>query len=104
MMGAWLNLIVAGVSYAVVAQRRLMRAEMLLRDAQLAALRSRLNPHFLFNALHALSALLPDPAPGFLVGRPDRAPAGEATGRHRVSYSATKALAGSTRAARREGT
>lgn len=62
MMGAWLYLIIAGISYAVRAQQRLRRAEALLLDAQLAALRARLNPHFLFNALHAVSALLPDPA------------------------------------------
>jgi len=68
MMGSWLYLIVAGLSYAVRAQQRLLRAvaaesraQALLRESQLAALRARLNPHFFFNALHAVSALLPDP-------------------------------------------
>ena len=55
-MGAWLYAIVAGVSYANQATVRASKAEV-------AALRSQLNPHFLFNALHSVVQLIPrDPA------------------------------------------
>ncbi|HMH50132.1 MAG TPA: histidine kinase [Candidatus Acidoferrum sp.] len=36
------------------------RAEKLLAETQLASLESRLHPHFLFNTLNAISALIPD--------------------------------------------
>jgi sensor histidine kinase YesM len=65
MMGSWLYLLVVGVSYAIRAQRRLRAEEMaaadarlLAQQAQLAALRAQVNPHFLFNALHSVGALL----------------------------------------------
>ncbi len=65
MMGSWLYLIVAGLSYAVRGQHRLLRqisaaadARAEARRAQLAALRARLNPHFLFNALHSVGAMI----------------------------------------------
>ena len=70
LMGSWLYLIVAGLSYGIRTQQRLNRqaaaeaeARMLAERAQLAALRARLNPHFLFNALHTVSSLVTsDPA------------------------------------------
>lgn len=70
MMGSWLYLIVAGLSYSVRDRQRLaeqMTAEAEARSearrAQLMALRARLNPHFLFNALHSVSAMIhTDPA------------------------------------------
>lgn len=43
---------------AVRAESRLARAEALRMAAELHALRSRLNPHFLFNTLHSLNALV----------------------------------------------
>lgn len=56
---------VVGVSYAVregvrarAAQLRAARLETLATRAQLSALQSQLNPHFLFNALHSLSVLI----------------------------------------------
>jgi signal transduction histidine kinase len=65
LMGSWLYLIVAGLSYALRAQQRLQQqaaaeaeARVLAHRAQLGALRARLNPHFLFNALHTVSSLV----------------------------------------------
>lgn len=75
---SWLYGLLAGVAYALRAQERLRagelaaaRAEALAVDAQLRALRAQLNPHFLFNALHSLGALV----------RHDRAGAEEALDR-----------------------
>ena len=66
LMGCWLYLVIAGLSYAVRSERARERAaaaaadaRMLAQQAQLSALRSQLNPHFLFNALHTVSALIP---------------------------------------------
>lgn len=57
--------LVAGVSYTTRSQRRVrqerlnaLRAEAAASRAQLCALRAQLNPHFLFNALHSLAALV----------------------------------------------
>jgi hypothetical protein len=61
----WLYGLVAAVCYAIRAHRRLKaqavaaaQAEAQAARAQLRALRAQLNPHFLFNALHSLSALV----------------------------------------------
>src|SRR5215471_7974450 len=63
--GLWCYTIFAGVSYAIQTRNRLheketlaARAEALVVAARLDAIRARLNPHFLFNALHTLSALV----------------------------------------------
>lgn len=63
--GIWLYGLFAGVSYAVQTRDRLheketlaARAETLATAARLDAIRTRLNPHFLFNALHTLAALI----------------------------------------------
>jgi len=46
-------------------ERRAARAEALMIDAELRALRAQLNPHFLFNTLHSITALVRlDPASG----------------------------------------
>jgi len=65
LMGLWLYGLVAGVSYSIqireranASERRALRAERALVEARLEALRSRLNPHFLFNALHTVGALV----------------------------------------------
>jgi len=65
LMGLWLYGLVAGVSSAVQTRNRLheketlaARAEALAAAARLDAIRARLNPHFLFNALHTLAALV----------------------------------------------
>src|SRR5260370_21056022 len=64
-MGTWLCLAVAGVSYGRRAEaagsageRARAAAEILARDSQFAALNAQLQPHFLFNALHTVSALV----------------------------------------------
>lgn len=65
LMGFWLYVIVAGLSYAArinqrlrQQQQRAAQAEALAAEANLAAMRSQLQPHFLFNALHSVSALI----------------------------------------------
>ena len=65
LMGLWLYGVFSGVSYAVQTRNRLheqetlaVRAEALAAAARLDAIRARLNPHFLFNALHTLAALV----------------------------------------------
>lgn len=59
LLGLWLYVAVAGVSYAVQATARAAQAEAAAVRAQLAALRGQLNPHFLFNALHSVVHLIP---------------------------------------------
>lgn len=58
-LGVWLYLMVAGVSYAQQATARAVRAESIAITSQLAALRAQLQPHFLFNALHTVVQLAP---------------------------------------------
>jgi signal transduction histidine kinase len=62
-LGVWLYVMVAGISYAVQASQRVALAEASAARSQLAALRGQLNPHFLFNALHTVVHLIPrDPS------------------------------------------
>lgn len=58
-VGVWLYVMIAGVSYTLQSNARAARAETTAAQAQLAALRSQLNPHFLFNALHTVVQLIP---------------------------------------------
>jgi signal transduction histidine kinase len=62
-LGVWLYVMVAGISYAIEGTERAARAEAASVRMQLAALRAQLHPHFLFNALHTVVQLIPaDPA------------------------------------------
>ncbi|MGB7847329.1 MAG: histidine kinase [Candidatus Acidiferrum sp.] len=63
--GLWMYGLFAGVSYALQTRSRLheketlaIRAEALAATAHMDAIRARLNPHFLFNTLHTLAALV----------------------------------------------
>ena len=58
-LGVWLYVMVAGVSYATQAAERAARAEANAARSRLAALRAQLHPHFLFNALHTVVQLMP---------------------------------------------
>lgn len=58
-VGVWLYVMIAGVSYTLQSNARAAKAEAAASHAQLAALRSQLNPHFLFNALHTVVQLIP---------------------------------------------
>jgi sensor histidine kinase YesM len=64
MTGVFVYLAFAGISYSVQTRKRMhekelqaIRAEAMAATARMDAIRARLNPHFLFNALHTLSAL-----------------------------------------------
>lgn len=48
---------VAAFEHARAAERRELEAQVLSRDAELRSLRSQIDPHFLFNSLHSISAL-----------------------------------------------
>ena len=58
-LGVWLYVMVAGVSYALEATERAARAETIAARSQMAALRAQLHPHFLFNTLHTVVQLIP---------------------------------------------
>ena len=58
-LGVWLYVIVAGVTYSNRAAQRAAQIEALAARTQLATLRAQLHPHFLFNALHTVVQLIP---------------------------------------------
>ena len=58
-LGAWMYVMIGGVSYTIGATERAAHAEAAAVRAQLATLRGQLNPHFLFNALHTVVQLIP---------------------------------------------
>ncbi|MEX2115870.1 MAG: histidine kinase [Bacteroidota bacterium] len=69
-VGATLFLLSAAIHYAIIAfgesreaERNAMELRLLAQEAELKALRSQINPHFLFNSLNSISALTThDPA------------------------------------------
>jgi hypothetical protein len=56
----WCNVYFGGKQWKEMSEQRerILRAESELREAKLSALRYQLNPHFLFNALNAVSTLV----------------------------------------------
>ena len=56
--GFWLYGLLVGGSHAIRAERRAALAQAERARAELGALRARLQPHFLFNTLHSIRALV----------------------------------------------
>jgi len=58
-----LYLLAIALHYALLAVQSSRQSEILAREAELKALKAQINPHFLFNSLHSISALTTlDPA------------------------------------------
>ena len=57
-IGGFFYVLIAGLSYSAHGARRAAQAEAIAARTQLATLRSQLQPHFLFNALHTIVQLI----------------------------------------------
>ncbi|CAN5140979.1 hypothetical protein BH11PSE10_BH11PSE10_20800 [soil metagenome] len=57
--GIWFYVMIAGITYANHAAERTAQLSAQAARSQLAALRTQLHPHFLFNALHTVVQLIP---------------------------------------------
>ena len=81
LFGAITYLLIVGIFYTIIYYRRFREKELgeaelkiLTRDAELEALKMQINPHFLFNALNSVSALVrerPDQAREMIAGLSD---------------------------------
>jgi two-component system, LytTR family, sensor histidine kinase AlgZ len=52
-----LSYLIGGFEHSREAERRSLQAQVLSREAELRSLRAQIDPHFLFNSLHSISAL-----------------------------------------------
>ena len=57
-IGSFFYVVIAGLSYSAHGAERAAKAEAAAARAQMATLRSQLQPHFLFNALHTIVQLI----------------------------------------------
>ena len=57
-IGSFFYFLIVGLSYSAHGARRAAQAEAIAAQTQLATLRSQLQPHFLFNALHTIVQLI----------------------------------------------
>ena len=57
-IGSLFYVLIAGLAYSAHGARRAAQAEAIAAQTQLATLRSQLQPHFLFNALHTIVQLI----------------------------------------------
>jgi len=58
LIGSFFYVLIVGLSYSAHGARRAAQAEAIAVQTQLATLRSQLQPHFLFNALHTIVQLI----------------------------------------------
>jgi two-component system LytT family sensor kinase len=58
-LGGYFYLLFMGMSYTIEGRARVAHAETAAAQMQLSALRAQIQPHFLFNALHAVVQLIP---------------------------------------------
>jgi LytS/YehU family sensor histidine kinase len=57
LLSVGLHYVLFAIQQSQAVEQRLAEAKLLARDAELRALKTQINPHFLFNSLHSISAL-----------------------------------------------